>query len=364
MSTDAADLPQLTDRQEKILALVVREYTASPEPVGSKLIADRHFPQLSSATIRNDLAALEDLGMVTSPHTSAGRIPTERGYRYFVKRLLEAQELSDEEKTRIREVFHESGRDVDSWMQAAATTLARTTRSAALVTAPRAYQRQFKHLALINVQGNIVMMVLVMHGGSMRQQVLTLQEPLSQSALTVLTSRLNELCDGKTADGLRAIARAADSELEREILTLTAESMDDAEAVQSAPIHDGFAELLPDLSNHAAVMQAARIMEERALLTDIVRGTLQTTLQNDPPGNDVSILIGGENRWHEINNLSMVLTKYGVNGQAEGALIAFGPTRMQYGRAISAVRFIAGMMTDMLVGYYGRMPTPPASSEE
>src|SRR5476649_1696032 len=165
MSPDALDTTELTERQEKILALVVREYTNKPEPVGSKYLADHFMTNFSSATIRNDLASLEEKGFLAAPHTSAGRVPTEAGYRYFVKQLLNDGKLSTEEQTTIAHEFSQVHSDIAQWMQLAVTTLARTSRGAALVTAPYAYSSQFKHIELISTQGRLVLMVLVMYGG-------------------------------------------------------------------------------------------------------------------------------------------------------------------------------------------------------
>src|SRR5258708_15125309 len=142
MNMDATTPPQLTDRQEKILAVVGREYINRPEPGGSKYLSEQYLTHISSATIRNDLALLEELGYLTSPHTSAGRIPTEAGYRYFVKRLLGEGELSAEEQKSIARNFKHVASDLDQWMQLAVTTLARTTHGAALVTAPAIFSDQ------------------------------------------------------------------------------------------------------------------------------------------------------------------------------------------------------------------------------
>src|ERR1051326_7113527 len=126
MTQDAVEPLYLTERQKKILALVVHEYINKPEPVGSKYLAERFLTSISSATIRNDLAALEELGYVVAPHTSAGRVPTEAGYRYFVKRLLDEGELSAEEQKSIANEFNQAPNEIEQWMQFSATTLART----------------------------------------------------------------------------------------------------------------------------------------------------------------------------------------------------------------------------------------------
>src|SRR6185369_6182305 len=155
---DDAQLPELTRRQEEILSLIVRAYTQSPEPVSSKHLVDTFHLQFSSATIRNEMSVLEELGYITAPHTSAGRIPTENGYRYFVRRLINIGDLTNAEQTRITEKMQSLPMGTEQWMRLTATLLSRTANSAALVTTPVSENSRFKHLELISIQGRLVLM--------------------------------------------------------------------------------------------------------------------------------------------------------------------------------------------------------------
>lgn len=357
MSPDALAPTELTERQEKILALVVREYTNKPEPVGSKYLADHFLTNISSATIRNDLSALEEKGFLTAPHTSAGRVPTEAGYRYFVKRLLNDGELSAEEQSIIANDFSLAHGDLAQWMQIAVTTLARTSRGAALVTAPYAYSSQFKHIELISTQGRLVLMVLVMYGGDVRQQIITLADTLSQEALSLAATHVNTLCDGLTGEQVQAKLSSADNVLEREILEIVAESLGGRDRPQGFAYRDGLSDVLAEFTESEGAQQALRMMEERSPLA----GILMEALGNDI-GN-VEVVIAGEGRWNEVRHLSMVLTRYGVNGHATGTLTVLGPTRMRYGRAISAVRYVAGLMSNLLFDVYGSDGPPPGENE-
>lgn len=347
MSQDAPDLPQLTERQERILALVVRSYTTRPEPVSSKALAESDL-NVSSATIRNEMAVLEELGFVTSPHTSAGRVPTEAGYRYFVKRLLNEVELSHAEQRAITERFRASNEDVQSWMRLAVSTLARTSRSAALVTSPRAPNRsQFKHVELIATQGRIVLMVLVLYGGQVRQHMLTLAEPVPQDTLSATAAHVNALCDLLDADQIRAKSRLLDTALEHEMIDLIADTMHNADISQHTEVYqDGLREVLPEFAEREATQQALHVLEEQSLLDAIFTEALGAHVDG------VQIVIGGEGRWSEVRHLSLVLARYGVNEQAVGLLGVLGPTRMRYGRAIASVRFLAGLMSGLLLGVY------------
>lgn len=350
MQLDAADLPELTERQEKILALIIREYTNKPEPIGSKFLAEMHLANLSSATIRNEMARLEELGLLAAPHTSAGRVPTETGYRYFVRRLL-SDELPPDEKHAIDSAFAPVAHDLESGLRLAAVVLARNVDGAALVSLPRAVNSQYKHLALLATQGRAVMMVLVLHGGEVRQQMLTLADVPSQEQLSAITNQLNALCDGLNAEQMRGRAKQVDSELAREIIEVIADVMDDAD---HAPIRftyrEGLSDVLRLFTESVGAQQVIRAVEEQHILHDII-----AELPDQAIG-QVRVIIGGEGRWHDIQHLGMVISRYGVPDQATGALMVLGPTRMRYGRAIATVRYMAGLVSGMMLTIYGEPP--------
>ena len=346
MNSDAAQLPELTKRQEEILSLIIRAYTQTPEPVSSKLLVENYNLSVSSATIRNEMAALEELGYIAAPHTSAGRVPTENGYRYFVKRLINVSDLSNGEQTRIAEKFQGSPLATEQWMRLAATILARTANTAALVTPPIAETSRFKHLELIAIQGRLVLMVLVLHGGAVHQQMLNLHEAVPQAQLSDVASRINTLCDGLNASELR-LKGVQLQLLEREVLDLAADLMERADSNQVRLIYrDGLSEIINTFQNNEGAQQAVRVFEERAFLNMILNEMLT------PLHNSVQVLIGGEGRWEELKHLSMVLSRYGIPGQMSGAVGVLGPMHINYGRAISTVRYVAGLMTEALVNLY------------
>ncbi|MCC7208121.1 MAG: heat-inducible transcription repressor HrcA [Anaerolineae bacterium] len=352
METDAADLPELTERQERILSLIVREYSSrpDPEPVGSKFLAETYLENVSSATVRNEMARLEELGLLSAPHTSAGRVPTAKGYRYFVRRLLNEQdrELPAEEKESIARRFDEVHGDPESWLPLAASTLAEAARGAALVTSPTAMNSQYKHLALISTHGPIVMMVLVLQSGYVRQQVLTLAEALPQESLTAIANRLNGVCAGLTGELVRTKARTMGNELDREILEVAADAMSDVDSGPGQIVyHDGLSDVLPEFREQEGARQVLRVMEERSALQHILSDALNHSI------GQVAVIIAGDGRWDEVRHLGLVLSRYGVRGQALGSLVVIGPTRMRYGRAISAVGYVAGLMSNLMIRAYG-----------
>src|SRR5512136_71230 len=199
-----------------ILGLVAREYVSTAAPVGSKGLADKFKLGVSSATIRNELARLEEMGYLSHPHTSAGRQPTDKGYRFFVERLMGETELPLTEQRTIAHQFHQVRQDVDQWMKLAAAVLARTSRNAALITAPQSSNARFKHLQLISTQGKLVLLIVVLQDGSVKQEMLTLAQPFTQETLTEACQRLNALCAGSFAEDIEA-RRGSLSKFEAEI---------------------------------------------------------------------------------------------------------------------------------------------------
>jgi heat-inducible transcriptional repressor len=338
-------LQELTERQEHLLGLVVREYVTTPNPVSSKTLVEKYGLKVSSATVRNDLVTLENLGYLSQPHTSAGRIPTEAGYRYFVQRLIGEAELPLSEQRRIRHQFHQARLDLEQWMRLAASVLARSAHSAALVTSPHVPITRLKHVQLVSTQGRVVLMIVVLNGGDLRQQMLKLAEPVPQETLTQVSNHINDLCVGLTADQIRVQAIRMPL-LDREISELIGDIMTRADQRHKILIRDGLTNVLGGADEEGA-RQALRILEQRDILEEILAEALA------PGVKGVQVMIAGEGRWEELSQCSMVLSRYGVTGQATGALGVLGPTRLRYGRAISTVRYMAGLMSDLVIDLYG-----------
>jgi heat-inducible transcriptional repressor len=341
-------MEQLTERQETILALVVREYVETATAVGSRVLVEKYNLGVKSATVRNDMAALTEMGYLRQPHTSAGREPTEAGYRYFVQRLLGDTELPLAEQRLISHQFHQAQRDIDQWTRLAASVLAQHARGASLVTMPQQTQARFKHIELISTRARQVLLVLVLSGGEVRQQMLILAEPVPQEELTAVANRLNVLCIGLDGDAVAAHAAPLPA-LEQEVLRLVSEVTKRAEAAASGEVfRDGVTNVLaePEFATSTAARQALRVLEEPTYLEEFLAKALS------PNVGGVQVVIGGESGWQELRDCSMVLARYGVAGYATGAMGVLGPQRMAYGRVISTVRFVAGMMSDLMYEIY------------
>ncbi|MBC7263970.1 MAG: heat-inducible transcription repressor HrcA [Chloroflexi bacterium] len=344
-------MDELTARREKILCIVISEYVETAKPVGSATIVENYDLGVSPATVRNELSYLTEQGYLSQPHTSAGRVPTEKGYRYFVERLMEDAQLPPAEQLMIRHQFYQVGMDLEQWMKLAAAVLARTGRGAALVTTPRAPYSRLRHIELISVSENAGLMVLVLQGGIVRQQVLLLTDPVSQEELSRLSNRLNMALVNQTVSGvetyLERLSTTAFSRLEVEVLQRVAEIMRAADSRPAYEVyHDGLVQTLqePEFSEITRARQFVEIVEGGWLLDAIMAQMVRQ--------NGVHVIIGGEGRWAEVGDYSMVFSTYGP-AEASGILGLLGPMRMSYGRAISTVRYVARLMSDLLQSLYG-----------
>jgi heat-inducible transcriptional repressor len=337
---------ELTSRQQLILALVIREYISGAQPVGSKTIQNYGLG-VSSATIRNEMAALEEAGYLLQPHTSAGRVPTEMGYRYFVERLMQESHLPVDEQRLIRHQFHQVGVDLEQWMRLAASVLARTSHSAALVTSLKTEQARLRHLELISIHDSLAMLIVVLEGGMVRQQVLPLEEAMSQDTLRQVTNRLNDLCAGESVQRIRAVTRQGGA-FEQRVLEVVVNLLKQVDEQSGLYLYrDGLLNILhqPEFAVAESARNVVQLFEDRTLLEDLLTDMLQV--------GGVQVIIGGEGRWNELRECSLVVSPYGVIGEAIGALGVMGPMRMPYSRAISTVRYVAGLMSDLFGDLYG-----------
>src|SRR5262245_311239 len=347
---------EMNDRRELVLKLVIQEFIENPlMPVASELLVRKYGMNVSSATIRNEMAVLEDLGYLTHSHTSAGRVPTDAGYRYYVENLMDRTPLSATEQRTIRHQFYQVRSELDQWIQLAGAVLARTAQNASVVTPPRAYQARFKHLELIAIHDTTVLLVLVLHDGTIRQQTFSLEAARSQDDLSQSAGRINERCHdapvGKIEDlhqHDRALPMLALDDLEHQVLELIARAMRQLEEQVNNEIHsDGLIEMLnqPEFSQVGRVRQVLEMLQGGKGLGPLIPRALAS--------NGVQVVIGGEHSRDEMREYSVVLSRYGITGEVVGVLGVIGPTRMAYPRTISTVRYISTVMSDLLGDLYG-----------
>ena len=340
-------MADLTERQEQVLAFVVREYVENAQPVGSETLRRRGM-NVSSATIRNELAALEDSGYLMHPHTSAGRIPTEKGYRYFVESLMEDFELPPVEQRMISHQFHQVTLDIDQWMRLSAAVLAHASHSAALVTTPQSTRCRFKHVQLVSINDQVALLVLVLQEGAIKQQMLALMEPVTQDELTRISNRLNDNFAGLNVEQIRSTGLPF-SEFEVGVVRVVVDLMRQIDSRSSHDVYrDGIMDILrqPEFSAIDRMQALLEMLEQRT--------TLETMLTELAPERGVQVVIGGESQYDAMSDYSMVLSRYGLPGEASGVVGVLGPVRMHYPRSIGVVRYVASLLDDLMARMYGR----------
>ena len=337
---------ELTDRQRFILSLVIHEYIRSAIPVGSQHMVEQYKLDMSSATVRNELAELTNLGYLRQPHPSAGRVPTEDGYRMFVGSLVTRSELPDTVRRTISHQFYQMRQDVEQWTRLAASVLAHQSRAASLVTAPHHDQARFKHLELIASRGRQVLMVLVTVGGEIFQRFITLNEPVPQEQLSVSAARLTDMLANKTVREIQSLVLELDT-LGIDMLGSVVDEMQQADALPSGEIVlDGLTNVLaePEFSGSEDARRALRVLEEKPLLQDL----LSESVMHGSSIGGVQVLIGGEGGMGALSQCSVVLARYGTPGLATGTLGVLGPMRMSYGRTISIVSFLSDLLSELV----------------
>ena len=342
----------LTDRRAQLLSLIIGEYVDTAMPVGSDAIVRRFDLPFSSATIRNEMARLEDEGYITHPHTSAGRVPADKGYRYYVEALMQERDLPSEVKQTIRHQFHQAGREEDEWVHLSAAVLARAVENAAVVTLPRTPESHLKRLELVGIQDGAALLVIVLQQARVKQQVLIFPEPMDQDQLTAIANHLNTAFRGHTADEIRG-SQAQLTQMEWHVANAIREIMSasDRGGYDEAYL-EGVRNVLqkPEFGTSDKMLNLLEVLEQRNLTKLIPFREISA--------DGVTVMIGAENEEDAMHDYSVVISPYGVPGGISGAMAVVGPTRMRYSQTISTVRFIAGLMSEMLATYYDEGAPP------
>ena len=337
----------LTERSGKILNTIIREYIVRAAPVPSQVIAKNSGLDVSPATIRNEMAQLEQDGYLIRPHTSAGCIPSDKGYRHYVETIYTLT-LPREEQRLISHTFHQAEREIEAWLSLSATLLARLAQNVAVVSLPKSTDCKLKHLELLSLQESMALAVIVLHGAKVRQKLIVFDENVSQSTLTVTSEKLNAAYADLTA---RQISEK-DIELTKLEKELTGHLVDImiAEDKQDYgdPYLDGWHFMFnqPEFSHSDQVSALMELIEQRSLL--------KVLLPADLNREGVHVIIGKENRDIAIQNCSVVLCQYGLPEEATGTIGVVGPTRMQYSRTIPTVHYLSSVLSQLVAGLYGK----------
>ncbi|HET7418921.1 MAG TPA: heat-inducible transcriptional repressor HrcA [Candidatus Dormibacteraeota bacterium] len=326
----------MENRKQAILRAVVKEFTTSAVPVGSQALQTRYFVNLSSATIRSELADLSDLGYLTQPHTSAGRVPTDSGYRYFVDFLMDVEPIPERVKAFIQDELRGAPPDVQAIVERVAMTAASVTQNASVASAPQGSRAKIKHLDLVSLEPKEVLLILLLEGNLLRQQVLNTTEAATQAQLTKLAARLNSTLGGRASEEARRHYDSLALGLEKELMGRVVAVLDLYEkGSESLVVHDGVRNLLrqPEFAESSRLHQVLEVLEETRYLTLLLRQLIGDS--------DLQIVIGSENTSSQLQGCAVVLTSYGPSDRLKGVVGVIGPTRMAYSQTVARLQAVA-----------------------
>jgi len=337
----------LDDRKLEVLRAIVEDYVSTNEPVGSRALVERHNLRVSPATIRNDMAVLEDEGFIAQPHTSAGRVPTDKGYRLFVDRLSSIKPLTQAERRAIQ-TFLEGAVDLDDVVRRTVRLLAQVTRQVAVVQYPSLARSAVRHVELVLLAPTRVLLVLITDTGRVEQRVVDCPEVVTDDLVARVRAALNARIAGRAlADAPSLIADLGDAFLAEQlsfvhgILAAMFETL--VEHPDERVVLAGTANLTRfSLDFPYTIRPVLEALEEQVVLLRLLGEA------TDP--STVSVLIGAENPHEGLRTTSVVSTAYGAAGQPLAALGVLGPTRMDYPGAIGAVRAVARYVGSILAG--------------
>ncbi|GAA3234999.1 heat-inducible transcriptional repressor HrcA [Actinocorallia longicatena] len=335
----------LDDRKLSILRAIVEDYVSTNEPVGSKALAERHALGVSPATVRNDMAVLEEQGYITQPHTSAGRIPTDKGYRLFVDKLSTIKPLSSAERRAI-ETFLGGAYDLDDVVNRTVRLLAQLTRQVAVVQYPSLTRSSVRHIELVPVAARRLLLVLITNTGRVEQRVIETATDVTDDSVAQIRTILNGLLDGQAlAEVPLAVVDLPDRVVEEDravavaVLSVLLETL--VERHEEKIVFAGAANLA-----HVDFSQSLRdvleALEEQVVLMRLLGET------GDPAS--LMVRIGTENQMEGLRSTSVVATGYGADGLALARLGVLGPTRMDYPGTMGAVRAVARYVGQILAG--------------
>lgn len=335
----------MKERRETVLRVIIEDYITRAAPVASSAIVEKYGLKVSPATIRNDTAYLEREGYVVHPHRSAGSIPTDKAYRYYVELIGAEIELPRVEQYLVHQVSQETKEELEQWLRTVAALLARLVRNLVVITTPKAVRCRFKHLDLVALQDFMALLIVVLYEANVRRQVVSFDRKVSQDELTRLANRLTSLYGGMTGSEILAKREGLSSD-EMQLSESLAEIM----AAQDKPDYgepylEGLRMLLsqPEFTNSPRILGILEVLEGE--------DWLRNTFSQESGGGGVKIVIGDENPEPALQDLSLLASRYGVLDKASGIVGVIGPKRMDYAKAISSLNCLSALLSDSVAEY-------------
>ena len=350
MSEDATNLAQLNDRSREVFRRVVEGYLATGDPVGSRTLTRDFSEKVSAATIRNVMQDLEYMGLLGSPHTSAGRVPTQEGLRMFVDGLLEVGGLEASDRELIDSTIASNSRDVTGLLDSIGSALSGVTRGASLVLAPK-HEAPIKHIEFVSLAHDRALAVLVFSDGQVENRVFTPPPGQTPSSMREAANFLNALVEGKTL-----------SDMQRRITTEIATRRQEIDTLAHAFVESGLAVWEGEGENHERLIVRGRanlldadvdeadLERIRVLFDDLERKRdIAEFLERADEGEGVRIFIGSENKLFSLSGSSLVVSPYmNADRKIIGAVGVIGPTRLNYGRIVPIVDYTAQLVGKLI----------------
>ncbi len=346
LSGDIMAFENLTKREKEILQNLISYYITTADPVGSRVIANKFEMGISSATIRNTLQDLEELGLVQQPHTSAGRIPTDLGYRVYVDYLLKPEELNENEKQYIKDSILKEGRGINELLGQTCRVLSEITNQLGVTIAPRFDEGILKAINLIPITGERLMVVVIVESGLARSVIIEIEATISDAGLREVETILNERLAGLSLGHIKETIskRLADLSGHGKLIKLIIDSKDKIWTEERAEdVHLAGADHLvqqPEFADLRKVSDLIKMIEDGKGLSDFLTRAIQEGL---------IITIGKENKLKEVMNCSLVSSTYRM-GKVSGTIGIIGPTRMEYNKLVSVVKYTAKTISEVLSG--------------
>ena len=328
---------ELDERKRKILAAIIRNYMETGEPVGSRTISKYTDLNLSSATIRNEMSDLEEMGYILQPHTSAGRIPSDKGYRFYVDTIMERK---DKEVTEMKEMMIEKADKMELVLKNLAKVLATNTNYAAMVSAPQYHSSKVKFIQLSQVDETQLLAVIVLEGNIVRNQMIHLTKSLDNETLLKLNILLNTSLIGLTLSeiNLGVIAKLKEqagihSDIVNEVLDAVAQAIQSEEDLEIYTSGATNIFKYPELSEGSKASELIHTFEEKQLLNELVQETLSNESETG-----IKVYIGNENSVQSMKDCSVITCTYELDEGMQGTIGIIGPKRMNYEKAVDTLK--------------------------
>ena len=335
----------LEERRNAVLKTIIEEYIVGARPVASRAISHSHGVKVSPATIRNDVAYLEEEGYVMRPHTSAGTVPTDKVYRYYVETISSNVDFSLAEQYLVPELPQEAEAEIEQWLKLAASLLADFVQNVAVITRPKASQCRFKHLDVVALHDFLAMLVLVLCEARVTQRILSFDQKITQDELTNLANKLNATCSQLSKSEILAGKRELPPK-EKQITEVVVDMMSSEDAIiLGRPYLEGLHLMLaqPEFASGSTPLGFLRLLEKE--------GWLASAFAPQSDKRKIRVIIGEENPDQTLQDLSLIISEYGIEDKAKGIVGVIGPKRMDYARAISSVNCLSSLLSESISEY-------------